>query len=478
MRKPVLLVDDEAHILTGFSAELKYNGIRDIITCDSPGKVMDILAANQVGMVFLDLMMPEISGREILSKITELYPHIPVVVVTALIDVDTAVECMRMGAHDFLSKPVEPGRLASICRHALEYAEMKLEINSLSTTLLNDEKDVSKAFDPIITRSKAMRAIFRYVESIATTSQPLFITGETGTGKDMIAKAAHIISRRKGNFVKVNTAGLDDAMFTDTLFGHAKGAYTGADSVRPGLVEKAGGGTLFLDEIGDLSFISQVKLLGLIQDREYRRSGDDRTRYSDARIIAATNLETADLNDGKKFRRDLYFRLMTHHVHLPPLRKRPEDIIPLIAHFVQKASRNLGCDPPTVQNDRFKRIKTYSFPGNVRELEAMVFDGVSTCTDTILECDIFDRHMNSSITNPPLEADFNYPPPVRSSVVDFSNISPLPTLKEVSKLLIKEALERSGGNQAMAARTLGISRQALNRRIKDARDTMTPAAHR
>lgn len=460
-------MDDETHILTGFSAELKYNGIRNIITCDSPGKVMDILAENQVGMVFLDLMMPEISGRQLLYRITELYPHIPVVVVTALIDIDTAVECMKMGAHDFVSKPVEPGRLASICRHALEYAEMKLEINSLSTTLLNDEKDISKAFDPIITRSKAMRAIFRYVESIASTTQPLFITGETGTGKDMIAKAAHTISRRKGNFVKINTAGLDDAMFTDTLFGHTKGAYTGADSIRPGLVEKADGGTLFLDEIGDLAFTSQVKLLGLIQDREYRRTGDDTTRYSDARIIAATNLDTADLNDGKKFRRDLYFRLMTHHVHLPPLRKRPEDIMPLINHFVQKASLNLGCAPPAVEDARFKRIRTYPFPGNVRELEAMVFDGVSTCKGTILECDIFDRHMGSTIETTPLEPHLNTPPPARSSMVDLSKVSPLPTLKEIGEILIKEALERSEGNQAMAARSLGISRQALNRRIKE-----------
>jgi DNA-binding NtrC family response regulator len=342
--------------------------------------------------------------------------------------------------------------------------------------LLNDEKDVSKAFDPIITRNKAMRAIFRYVESIASTPQPLFITGETGTGKDMIAKAAHMISGRKGKFVKVNTAGLDDAMFTDTLFGHAKGAYTGADSVRSGLVEKASGGTLFLDEIGDLSFTSQVKLLGLIQDREYRRTGNDNTRYSDARIIAATNLDTKDLNDGKKFRRDLYFRLMTHHVHLPPLRKRPHDIMPLINHFVQKASQNLGCDPPTVENDIFKRFETYSFPGNVRELEGMVFDGVSTCTGRTLKGDIFDRHMESSIKTAPHDPHLNHPTPPYSPTVDLSKVSFLPTLKEMGELLIKEALERSNGNQAMAARTLGISRQALNRRIKDKCSASTPSA--
>ncbi|WP_049770430.1 sigma-54-dependent transcriptional regulator [Desulforapulum autotrophicum] len=466
MTKFVLIVDDEAHILTGFSTELKYNGIKNIITCDASSKVMEILDQNDVGMVFLDLMMPEISGREILARITEHHPHIPVVVVTASSDVDTAVACMRQGAHDFLSKPVEPGRLASVCRHTMEYAEMKFEINRLSTTLLDSERGISKAFDPIVTRNKAMESIFRYVESIASTSQPLFITGETGTGKDLIARAAHEISQRQGKFVKINAAGLDDAMFSDTLFGHAKGAYTGADSVRPGLVKKAGNGTLFLDEIGDLSVSSQVKLLGLIQDREYLRTGDDRTRYSDARIIAATNLDSKDLSNSKKFRRDLYFRLMTHHVHLPPLRNRPEDIAPLVNHFVQKACQTLDRDPPAVDNRIFKRLIVYPFPGNVRELEAMVFDGVSTCMGNTLDLQIFEHHMASAINgSTPGQTGSDLSPPA-SSLVDFSTFSILPTLKQACDLLVNEAIQRSGGNQAMAARMLGISRQALNRRIK------------
>ena len=467
MTKSVLIVDDEAHILTGFSAELKYNGIKNIITCDTSRKVMEILEQGNVGMVFLDLMMPEISGREILARITEHHPHIPVVVVTASNDVETAVACMRQGAHDFLSKPVEPGRLASVCRHTLEYAEMKFEIDRLSTTLLDSEQGVSAAFSSIITGNRAMEAIFRYVESIASTSQPLFITGETGTGKDLIAKAVHAISQRQGEWVKINTAGLDDTMFSDTLFGHAKGAYTGADSVRAGLVEKAGSGTLFLDEIGDLSITSQVKLLGLIQDREYLRSGDDRTRYADARIIAATNLDTADLGNGKKFRRDLYFRLMTHHVHLPPLRQRPEDIPLLIHHFVQKACQTLDRDPPTVDADLFKQLAAYPFPGNVRELEAMVFDAVSTCTGKTLGGKVFAKHMASTDSRSiPGQTGSDLSPP-QSPGVDFSTASTLPTLKQACDLLVQEALQRSGGNQAMAARMLGISRQALNRRIKE-----------
>ncbi len=461
--RPVLIVDDEEHILTGFSAELKYNGIRNIITCNSSPKVMGILEKNQVSMIFLDLMMPGLSGKDLLSAITQSHPNIPVVVVTAYNDMETAVACMKQGAHDFLSKPVEQGRLASVCRHTIEYGEMKLEINRLSTTLLSNEKALAPAFDAIITRNPAMEAIFRYVDSVASTNQPLFITGETGTGKDLIANAVHKLSQQEGKLVKVNTAGLDDTMFSDTLFGHAKGAYTGADTPRPGLVEKACGGTLFLDEIGDLSPLSQVKLLGLIQDREYLRIGDDRTRYSDARIVAATNIACCDLNDSKKFRRDLYFRLMTHHVHLPPLRKRPEDIPPLIDHFITKASRNLHKEPPGVDGAIYALLTGYHFPGNVRELEAMVFDAVSTCTAATLGAEVFRKHMEPSVVQPGQEA---VETTSRQRVTEFSTFPTLPTLKDACDLLVMEAMKRSNGNQAQAARMLGISRQALNKRIK------------
>jgi len=462
--KPVLIVDDEENILVGFSAELKYNGIKNIITCSSSLEVMDILEKNDVTMVFLDLMMPGISGRELLSSITENHPNIPVVVITASSDIDTAVACMKQGAHDFLSKPVEQGRLASVCRRTMEYAEMKLEIKRLSTTLLDNGRVFPQAFDPIITRNPAMEAIFRYIGSVASTSQPLFITGETGTGKDLIAKAVHMLSQRKGEFVKVNTAGLDDTMFSDTLFGHAKGAYTGADSIRPGLVEKAGEGTLFLDEIGDLSHLSQVKLLGLIQDREYLRIGDDRTRFSGARIIAATNIDCCDLNDGKKFRRDLYFRLMTHHVHLPPLRKRAEDIRLLINHFTLKASRDLNKKRPEINNDLYAMLEGYHFPGNVREIEAMVFDAVSTCKGKSLDMDVFQKHMEQSNTRQESK-DVMITSLEKESC--FSNFQSLPTLKEACDLLVREAMERSSGNQAQAAKILGISRQALNKRIRE-----------
>lgn len=463
--RPVVIVDDEPHILTGFSVELKYNGIRNILTCSDPESVMPLLDTTPVSMVFLDLMMPGLSGRDLLDRIRQSHPDIPVVVVTASNDLETAVDCMKQGAHDFLAKPLEPGRLASVCRHTLEYLDMKQEIGRLRKTLINPESDDHPAFKEIITNTPEMKAIFRYLSCVATTSQPLFVTGETGTGKDLVAQAVHTLSNRKAPLVKINTAGLDDTMFADTLFGHVRGAFTGAETPRAGLVERAGTGTLFLDEIGDLSPLSQVKLLGLIQDREYMRIGEDTVRFSGARIIAATNRKISDLKNPEKFRQDLFFRLMTHHVHLPPLRERTDDILPLTRHFIHKAAQDIGVDPPEIGSDAMGLLYRYRFPGNIRELEGMIFDAVSTCRDKALSPEVFQRHMDQTA----LEISPGTGPAsakTRGTESDFSLFTTLPTLKYASELLIQEALKRADGNQSEAARILGISRQALNKRLK------------
>jgi DNA-binding NtrC family response regulator len=332
---------------------------------------------------------------------------------------------------------------------------MQHEIRELSSRLLDREDFSPEAFSGIITRDSSMEAVFKYIPCICRTSQPVFITGETGTGKDLVAGAIHDMSLRNGKYVKVNIAGLDDVMFTDTLFGHVKGAYTSAEQSRSGLVEKAKSGTLFLDEIGELPFPSQVKLLNLIQDREYYRIGDDTTRYSGARIIAATNLPTGKLKDPKVFRRDLYFRLMTHHIHLPPLRKRKQDIALLFDHFLEKAAKELHADVPAYDQDIIKLLENHNFPGNIRELEAMVFDAVSVYSPGKISASFFENHLSTGFSAK--EA--------RETGI-FSHMPELPTLKEASELLVKEAMARSEGKQSEAASMLGISRQALNKRIK------------
>jgi DNA-binding NtrC family response regulator len=315
--------------------------------------------------------------------------------------------------------------------------------------------DVSDVFAPIVTRDRKMLTIFRYMEAIAPTSQAVLVTGETGTGKELIARAIHDASGRSGAFVSVNVAGLDDIMFSDTLFGHSRGAFTGADRDRKGLIDSAGGGTLFLDEIGDLSTSSQVKLLRLLQENEYYQLGSDKKMLSSARVVVATNSSLEDKLKNGSFRADLYYRLCSHHIHLPPLRERLNDIPPLVEHFARETAKELSRAKPNVTADSLDMLARCDFPGNVRELKGMVSNAVAVSRGGVLH---FPRlRPRCSITMPPPLA------------VEFSSLprsgGRMPTLKEAEDFLIREALRLTSGNQRAAAIMLGISRQALNKRL-------------
>ncbi len=314
----------------------------------------------------------------------------------------------------------------------------------------------------IITNNPSMHSIFQYIESIAQTSQPVLITGETGVGKELIAKSIHMRSMLKGNMVTVNAAGLDDTVFSDTLFGHAKGAFTGADRIRNGLIEKANWGTLFLDEIGDLSHSSQVKLLRLMQEGEYLPLGQDELKHTNARILTATNLDIWTLQRSGRFRKDLNFRLRTHHINIPPLRDRTDDLPLLADHFLEEAAKELNKKKPTPPKELVPLLSTYSFPGNVRELKAMIFDAVSRHKDRILSLDTFKTHIENERRNKKesITADSDNNP-----LVSFPD--ELPTIKEATLMLVEEAMKRSKGNQTIAAKILGISRQALGKRLKN-----------
>jgi two-component system, NtrC family, nitrogen regulation response regulator GlnG len=314
--------------------------------------------------------MPHIAGHALLEQVAGDYPDIPVILMTATNDLEIAVQCMQIGASDYLVKPVEESRLVSSVKRALEIRTLRAEVLSLKERLLTETPHQREAFAEIITQSKAMFAIFRYLEAIAPSPQPVLITGETGTGKELVARALHRLSARRGELVALNVAGLDDTMFSDTLFGHTRGAFTGADQARDGLITSTAEGTLFLDEIGDLSVASQVKLLRLLQDGTFYPLGADRPRQSRARIVCATNAEVAARVSAGTFRKDLYHRLRTHHLDLPPLRARMGDLPLLVHHFVDRAARVLGKAVPTEPPALYQLLNTYSFPGNVRELEA------------------------------------------------------------------------------------------------------------
>jgi DNA-binding NtrC family response regulator len=441
---------------------LRSANMNNFISCHDSRDVMPLLLSRDIEVMLLDLRMPHISGEELLPKVISDYPEVPVIIVTGANDVETAVNCMQQGAFDYIVKPAEKSRLVAATRRAIEIRELQRENRLLKTHVLSNKLEKPEAFSDIITNSTGMRSIFQYVEAIAVSPRPVLITGETGVGKELIASAVHRLSNRKGTFVPVNVAGLDDSVFADTLFGHKKGAFTDAREARGGLVEQAVGGTLFLDEIGDLNMASQAKLLRLLQEGEYFPLGSDLAKRSDARIVVATNKDLDALQSSGNFRKDLYFRLCDHHIQIPPLRDRREDLPVLVEHFLENVSKALQRNRPTPPAELVTLLSTYHFPGNVRELKSMIFDAVSSHKSGKLSLDIFKANISqkSSVT----EKEMQKLPLTGRSLITFTE--QMPTLKQAEQLVIDEAMKRSKGNQSIAALSLGISRQALNKRIQ------------
>jgi two-component system nitrogen regulation response regulator GlnG len=458
---PILLVDDDPQVLHSTTIVLRTSGLTHVLPVDDSRNVMPLLAEQDVGALVLDLTMPHLSGHTLLEQVAADYPDIPVILMTATNDLETAVQCMQQGAIDYLVKPVEESRLVASVKRALETRMLRAEVLSLKERLLTDTPHEREAFAEIITQSKDMYAIFRYIEAIARSPQPVLISGETGTGKELVARALHRLSGRPGELVAVNVAGFDDTMFSDTLFGHTRGAFTGAERARDGLMTSTAEGTLFLDEIGDLSIPSQVKLLRLLQDGSFYPVGADRPRQSRARIVCATNCDMMQSVNTGRFRKDVYYRLRTHHLHLPPLRARTGDLSLLVNHFVDKAANVLGKPAPTVPLALYQLLKTYNFPGNVRELEGLIFDAVARHEGAILSLQSFKDTIAG-------ESDLvatEQPEEPATGLVAWSP-DRLPTLKEAEEALITEALSRADGNQGVAAGLLGVSRQALNKRLR------------
>ncbi|GLI36952.1 sigma-54 dependent transcriptional regulator [Geobacter hydrogenophilus] len=458
---PILVVDDEEEILFTTSITLRSAGFPLVLTESDSRNVMEILARQEVALVLLDLYMPHLPGYELLKEITANHPEIPVIVVTAANEVGMAVECMKAGAFDYFVKPVEPPRLLATVRKALEMHALRSQVNSLSSHILTGGLDNEEAFAPIITRNRKMHSIFQYLEAIAPSNQPLLVTGETGVGKELVARTVHNISGRKGPFVAVNIAGLDDMVFSDTLFGHRKGAFTGADRQREGLIAKAAGGTLFLDEIGDLQPSSQVKLLRLLQEQEYYPLGADTPVRADARIVVATNRDLKAMMADGSFRKDLYYRLSAHQVLIPPLRDRREDIPLLVEHFFDEAAASLSRQKPTIPPELTCYLGTYAFPGNIRELRAMVFDAMARHEKGVLSLAAF----REVIGNPRSPAETSPLPFLKGLREESGNAGRMPTLKEAEDALIAHALSIANGNQGIASAHLGITRQALNKRL-------------
>ncbi len=461
---PVLLVDDEKDFLLSAELTLSSNGINNTETCADNRIVMELLQKKPYSLVALDINMQYVSGVELLRRIVQYYPHIPVVMITAINDVDSAVLCIKEGAFDYVVKPVNDTKLVTTIKHGLDLAEVRGENELLKQSLFRENLERPEAFNEIVTHSASVQSIFRYIEAIAKTILPVLITGETGTGKELFAQAVHAVSGRTGELVTVNVAGVDDDFFSDTLFGHKKGAFTGAEGERKGLIERADQGTLFLDEIGDLSIESQVKLLRLLQDGSYYSLGSDMAKLSDARIIVATHRDIATMQSSDSFRQDLYYRLKSHHIAIPPLRERKTDLPFLIDHFMAKAATKLNKKKPTGPKELYTLLANYNFPGNIRELEGMIFDAISVHRSGVLSLESIRKKIAEQ--NHDRTAKKEHPETLHQSDELLSFPSRFPTLSEAEYSVIAEALRRADGNQTIAAELLGISRRALNNRLR------------
>ncbi len=467
--EPIVIVDDEPLALESMEILFGAEGFDNIVKVSDPTLLMDVLASGSAALVLLDLIMPGLSGEALLDEIVQRHPDVPVIVVTARDTVSAAVSCMKQGAFDFIAKPVDPDRLLTSVRHALGLRDLRRENRDLRERLFSGTIAHPEKFRNIVVKSPGMRAVLQYVEAIARSNHPALIMGETGVGKELVARALHNLSARQGPFVSVNVAGLDDTLFADTLFGHVRGAFTGAVQPRSGLVSKATDGTLFLDEIGDLSAASQVKLLRLVQEAEYFPVGSDTVRRAQTRIVTATNRDLhAALADGR-FRNDLFFRLSTHEIIIPPLRNRPEDIPALVEFFLAELCEERGMPKPEITDDLMRQFIAYDFPGNVRELKSMVLDALTQMQEA--EPGMFGKKLGSMrLLQRGRKQKTEHP-----GIGEFASADTLPTIKQATHMLVQEAMRRAAGNQSNAARILGISQQALSKRLARNNPTNLPA---
>jgi DNA-binding NtrC family response regulator len=440
MKQRVLVVEDEDKLRRVMQLHLQSAGFE----VDQAGSAEEGLRfADRADVVITDLKLPGMDGLHLISALRRQNSRTPVVMITAFGSVETAVEAMKCGASDFVTKPFSLDHLLTVVNKALEVRALREE-----NTKLREELGVRYEFENIVGRSTAMQEVFATITRVAPTRATVLLAGESGVGKDLIARAIHFHSPRKDKpFVKINCTALPENLMESELFGYEKGAFTGAVTSKPGKFEQADTGTVMLDEIGDVPAVIQVKLLRVLQEREIERLGSNKTRQVDVRIVAATNVDLRVALENGTFREDLYYRLNVVPLNIPPLRQRKVDIPFLADHFARKVGKELGraCE---ISRDALDRLMEYDWPGNVRELENTIERSMVLCAGDVLGGDEvrLDTGRTKALQTPQFLPDGM-------------------NLDQYEQSIIREALRRAGGNKSQAARLLGITRNALRYRL-------------
>jgi len=451
MRKKLLVVDDDPYLTTQFRKLLESDEM-SVDTVSNAQEALTALGETDYSVLITDLKMPGMGGMELIREVAQRRLLVTTIVTTGFGSIDRVVEAMRLGAYDFLTKPIDPNHLKLVMDRALKKRALQDEV-----LRLRQELKENYSFNNIISKNPRMHAIFELVRHIAGTKSTVLIEGETGTGKELIAKAIHYTSEeRQGNLVAINCAALPENLLESELFGHEKGAFTSAEARRKGRFELADKGTIFLDEIGDISAAMQAKLLRVLQEKRFERVGGHESLEVDVRVVAATNKNLEQEVKENRFREDLYYRLNVIKIDLPPLRERPEDIPLLVTHFLNKYSRP-GEAPKKMAPEAMERLLAYRWPGNVRELEnAIERSSVTTVGDTINRDKLPPRVTGISTDSAPrYEIDLKHPLPYYLKEAT----------EQIEKQYILKALEKCRGNVGKCAELCGLSRRSVSGKI-------------
>ena len=445
----ILVVDDEQSMREFLEIFLRREGY-EVVTAGDVDTAIAHLEADEIDLVITDMQMPEKTGLDLLLAAREVSPETILIVVTAFGTTDSAIAAMKEGAYDYLTKPFKVDELRIVIEKAFEKKVLASENRRLRRELRSHSRDRN-----IIGHSAAMQEVYDLIAQVAETKTNILVSGESGTGKELVARAIHEqSSRNEQPFIAINCGAIPENLLESELFGHVKGAFTGAVQTKEGLFEAASGGTLFLDEIGELSQSLQVKLLRALQERSIRRVGDTADRKIDVRIVSATNRRLEDEVAAGRFREDVYYRLNVIQLMLPPLRDRIEDIPLLTQHFIRVFSEELGKDVVGMDAAAYDLLSGYAFPGNVRELENLIERAVALTRDSMIGCDLFPPNVTES---------HEVPSAVR---ITEEGVSLEVLVSDYERSLLREALSLSRGVKKKAARLLGVSFRSFRYRLE------------